>query len=415
MADTVILKNGEKLDGKITAETATEITVEYHETPSILETKTVKKTDIDKVEKEQPDEIAYLALKGTQPGPNSLPGTSYSQVLRPLQAFLVQYPKSAHAAEVSKTVEAFQADQKRVDSGELKFNNRWLSKEEAEKERVQLTGQALLGSMQDQSRRGDYIGALNTFDQFEKAAPGAKAYADAVDLAKQGATSLKGKADSMLANAKVHNAQRDKDMQLLSAAERAATVAAVNRQTAQENAAVEAANKAGSAWPPLLPNNEKVLADISSKAAEAKSKYTAIPIADIRKSIALSEGAREKIAKGDVDGATAALQQAQQLWSSNEMVARLTSDLKDAPAKAAAEAAPAPEEKPAPTAETAPTPPAPTPTAEAPVADQPAVEEKESFIKTPFGMVVCLLGVILVLGAIGAYRKVSKKANEIIE
>ena len=51
LADAVVLKGGERIEGKILSETDTEITIQYNVTASIKDDRTVKKTDVEKVEK----------------------------------------------------------------------------------------------------------------------------------------------------------------------------------------------------------------------------------------------------------------------------------------------------------------------------------------------------------------------------
>src|SRR4051794_25952099 len=87
VADTIILKSGEKIDGRVVSETDTEVTVEYKASASITDSRTVAKSDIQKIEKQAPDELAYQALKDIRPGPNSLPAATYDRTIQALQAF----------------------------------------------------------------------------------------------------------------------------------------------------------------------------------------------------------------------------------------------------------------------------------------------------------------------------------------
>jgi hypothetical protein len=407
-ADTIFLKSGEKLDGKILSETATQYTLEYHVSASITDTRTVQKTDVEKIDKEMPDEQPYQAIKGLKLGPNSLPAASYEAAVNRLQGFVNQFAQSSHAKEIQQNLQAFQEEKKRVDGGDIKLNDRWFNKEEAQKERVQLTGQSLYNYMQDQGRRGDLVGAMNTFDQIEKTAAGARAYPEAVDLAKKYAVSLKSAADQAKANWKVQKAERDKGIQIAAPAEKAEITAANDRRQKQEDAEIAAATRAGLSWPPFLPDNEKVLDGIGNKAVEAQKKLVNVPVQKMRQSLALTDKARDQVGQKDFVAADASLKQARELWSANELASRMAPDIAAAKVKAEAETKAAASVAAAAT---------PTPNTSHASSGAPSSggEEKPIFFFTPVGIVVSIVGIIFVLAALAAYRKVARRANEILE
>src|SRR2546422_5610697 len=90
-ADIVTLKSGEKIEGKILNETATEITIEFKVSASISDQRTVPKSDIASVEKPKPDEVLYQTLKNLKPGPNSFRPDAYDTIVAQLKAFTETY------------------------------------------------------------------------------------------------------------------------------------------------------------------------------------------------------------------------------------------------------------------------------------------------------------------------------------
>lgn len=426
-ADTITLKDGTKIEGKVQSETDKEVVIEEQVSASITDTRTVPKADIVKIDKASQDEPAFQALKNLKPGTNSLPAASYDQILRSLNAFVNNFPESTHVPEIKQQIAAWEAEKKRVDDGEVKFSNRWLSKEEAQKERYQLNGQAILTHMQQQYRQGDLVGALNSFDQFEKSYAGARSFPDAVELAKQILPALKTTADRTLQQAKYQQAEREKGVQLLSEPQRSQTLAAIQRENQQAAAAVEAANKAGLKWPPLVPV-EAALTSISAKVPEELRRLSELPVSTMRQSIQLADKARGLITEKNFDEADQALRDALQQWSANELATRLQTEantLKTASASAPAEEAPAaPETAPA---ESEAKPVLASATATDTSADASATEaaamantvaaehEEQGFFRTPAGIVTIIILTIIVLTVFFALRKISKRASEVIE
>src|SRR5687767_3643608 len=178
--DTVTLKSGEKIDGRILSETSAELKIEV-KSGGIVDERTVAKSDVAKVEKASADGVAWQPLKTLQPGANSLPAAQYDRVIGPLRSFVTQFPQSPHVADAQKALTAFEEEKKRVDAGELKLNGKWISKDEVQKERYQINALVALNYLREQQARGDIIGALNTFDVIERDYPGSRAYPDAVE------------------------------------------------------------------------------------------------------------------------------------------------------------------------------------------------------------------------------------------
>ena len=152
--DTVILKSGEKFEAKVLSETATEITISVQVTASIKDERVIKKADIDRIEKVKPDEVAWAALAGIEPGPDSLEAEEYQRVVAALEYFQVTFPESPQLPVVKQRLVKFQEEQRRVQEGQMKMNGEWLSKERVQEERIQIGGRILFNRMQRSAAGG---------------------------------------------------------------------------------------------------------------------------------------------------------------------------------------------------------------------------------------------------------------------
>lgn len=423
-ADTITLKNGDKIEGKIQSENDKEVVIEERISASITDMRPVPKADIAKIDKEAQDEPAFQAIKNLKPGPNSMPAASYDQITRSLNSFITSFPQSSHVGDVKQQLASWEEEKKRVDAGEVKLNNKWLSKEEAQNERYQINGQVIFNYMQQQYRQQDLVGAMNSFDQLERNYPGARSYPDAVELAKQILPALKSAADRTLQASKAQDAEREKGVQLQSEPQRSQTLAAIQREKQQATAAVEAANKANLKWPPMV-RSESALTAITAKIPDEQRRLAEIPVSKLRQSIQLADKAREQLAEKKFDDADATARQSIELWNANELATRLQTDISNQKTASTATPAPAAEEQPA--AST--TQPASADsnasasqstdsvsssenTAEASAADS---EEKPAFFKTWPGIVTLIVLAIIALTAFSALKKVSRRSSEVIE
>ena len=405
-ADTITLTNGEKLEGKVLSETATELTVEYRESAGITDQKVIKKSDVVSVMKEQPDEAAWKTIKDFKLGAFSLPARQYDELLKPLNFFANTYPQNAHAADVKKMQEAVESEKARVEAGEVKVADKWLSKEEAQKERYQINGLLAFNHMKSQSAAGDMIGALNTFDQLEKTYPGSKNYPDAADLAKQVLPALRATVTRAAQQLEVDAAGRK------TASNRAELEAAAAREQAAGEAAIAAAERAQQKWPALSSRSTKNLTALGTKAQAELQRLAALDVAKMRQSIQLAEKARILLDAKDLPAAEATLREASTAWATNEMTARITTELASARTAAIPESAPVEEPKPVEKPVEKPKPEAAAPTVVEVVEEE---EKPKSFFLTLPGAVTVVVLLAFVLVGINVFKKLKSRANDVLE
>ena len=410
-ADTITLNSGEKLTGRITSKTDTEITMSVQISAGISDERIIKKTDILKMEEDTPDALAWAKLKDIKLGKSSFPASSYDAAITSLKAFVTQYPKSAFAADAQKAADVFTDEKERVESGEVKLDNKWLSKEEAERERYQIAGLVALNYMRDRRASGDLIGALNTFDAIERNYPGSRSYPDAVELARQIVQIAQSQVTTGMQNFEAQKAEREKGLKISSPQQKAEILAAIKRDQDAAEAALAAATRQGLKWPPLFLNNDKSLHTINTKLSAEANRLASVPVAAMRTSIQAAEKARQALNKKEFDVAEEALKQASESWKVNELVVRLRPELLAASnAAAAASRAPAPAPAtPVPVAKVEVPPPPPEPVAEA------AEEPSRPFLLTPVGAITVLVLIAFVVVGVNTFRKFRRPPGETVE
>jgi hypothetical protein len=428
-ADTVTLKSGERIEGKIIGETDKELTLSVKISAAVTDDRVVAKADIAKVEKTSPETEAYKAISVIQPGANSLTPAQYEQVLRTLESYVGRFPNSVHAIDVQTTLNEFQAEKKRVEAGEVKVHQRWYSKAEAEKEKAQIGGLLTFEYMKAQSAAGDVIGALNTFVTLEKNYPGAAVLPDGIELAKQLVASLKPAVDRAIPNQKILKADREKGFAAAGPADRADLMAAYKREQTQAEDAVAAATAVGK-WPPLIPGSEKSLTALQTLIAKEIPRLALLPVEKMKDSVELSNSAKQKMDAKDLDGAADGFKDATALWPANELAIRMTKEItklktevKKAPVVAAATPTPTPASAspfdPLPNGDS-PAPPKPDhkisaastgDTASAPAVAAKKPEEAKPFYMTLGGAIGIVVAIAVALIGLNIFRKMRADAD----
>ena len=396
--DTLTLRNGEKIEGKITAETKTEITIEAKVSASIIDSRTIRRSEVLSVAKDAPDEGAWQPLRNLTPGANSLPLVSYDAAINQLQGFIAQFPQSAHTVEAKKIAEAFSADKKRVETGEVKLEGKWLSKN-APKESYQTNALLAFNHMKGQST-ADPAGALKTFDAIERSFPGSRIYPETIELAKSilDARLTKLTSQEQAAHGEMIKHVKDLDRFLRQAEQRGDSQ---RQATAQQREALLRASDQER-------DNLRALGDRVHREKTAIDRLDNLPTSRMRGSLQAVDRAKAAIENKNFAAAEKELQEAAKLWGANELVARLREDLQTA--RTIAATAP-PSEPIAPTpAEATPPKDAPVvaalePPASATIADQSEADPEKPFLLTRAGMITVIIGVFFLIAVVNARKK----------
>jgi hypothetical protein len=422
MADTITLKDGTTVEGKITQENDTQVTISVHVSDTISDDQVLQRADIVKIEKTPEDGIAFDQMKNWKPDPWAmLSPETYKATIGQLQAFLDKYPQSSHVADVKTMLATFQDEQKHQQAGEVKLYGLWISPKEAAARAVQIQAQTIYLKMQAIAAQGDLIGALNAFDQLEKGFPNTRVYPAAIEKAKALQTELLLRVSRAADNLKLTDAKWQQGVTITAEPAKSQIIAARQAENAQNEAILEAATKAGTKWPPLIPQSQKSLDALISLLNGEKARLAALPVEKMNASIEESDKASESVSANDLNAATTFLVGAKTLWPANEeadYLLTIISDIKAArahPEKAAGPVKVALRPTPKLAATATPTP-KPRPSATPVVASTPEPEEKPSLvdffftIKGAATVVGCLLALI---GIVSFLQK--RKQNKVEE
>jgi hypothetical protein len=419
MADTVILKSGEKVEGKILEETDAQVTVQIKISSSITDERVVKRADIAKIDKVKPDEQAWPLVKSLALEEDSAELTEYQEKAARLNNFLSTYPTSSHADEAKAKLAQFEEERKRVAAGEMKLGGKWLSKTEVQEERGQIGGTILLKRMKRMAAAGQITEAMNVFDAMQKNYAGSFAMPEAIELGRQLTPQIKAAAEKQKERLKAQADENKRRLEVAQGQEREQLATMLRNRAAQEEAVLSAIEKSQVKWFPLTPSNERTLSALASRASSESSSLNSKPVDKMRQSIRATETARTAIAAKDTAATEKALSEAQSTWSENELAKRLkaqfTEERKSWPTvaaleeaarkKAAAEAAAKEAAKAKPTPAVA----------SAPVVEETIKSREDPFYTKPiFWVALALIGGFGVLG-MKALRKVQDPNKNILD
>ncbi len=357
-ADTVLLKTGQRVEGKIINETPQFVTVEVPFSETIMEKRIIARADIATVEKVAGEDIAYQGIQET-PDPDTLLGPeAVNEFLDGrLRPFVKEYPNYVHVPELKKRIARLEADAKRLDSGDIKIFGMWLSPSQQTAEKYQVEAARIFVELRKLNERDAFGDVLNEFGILSTKFPGSIGYVRAVPIAKEAARSFIQQIDFTLANLPATLAERQQSLDLAGVGNRAQVQSALDRQDAYAVSLAERARTQRVDFYAILAYDEKGLTAMRKSAAKLLQTIDSINTASLERAIKVIVQTHSFIESGNLAAAETTSRDLAEEWPKYEGVARIKQRIdtakrdvemkKAADQKAAAEAAKAAEPAPA--------------------------------------------------------------------
>lgn len=337
-ADWIELKDGTRVEGEISSVTTNEIVIEVQRTPTIREETSYPRADVANFQRATPDDLSFAEIAGLQPPATADDPAVYTVLLdQKVRPFMEKFPYSKHLPAARKLSAQFEAEQARIKAGEVKIDGTWITVEEMQADRPEISARLILAKMK---AAPDPAAALALFDSLEKTRATSSAYPAAAKLARTKIDELRvavAKARTDLAR---REAEQAEGLKLASADRRALLQTGIDQEKAAIEAQVARAKQAGSKWPPLVPET-KTLDELEKLASSEGTRLAALNVESMEQALAALERTDADLAAGNIASAKENLATAQKLWSQSARIAALQEKLKLAEQAAAAAPTPA--------------------------------------------------------------------------
>ena len=235
-ADTFVLKGGTKLDGVILHEDATTYTLEVKITKGIKDERQIPKADVLKIEREDPSQAAFAALRNLTPTPDVLSAEEYTPKIRRVKNFLRDYPTSSRVADAKKILETLQSEAQEIGAGAIKLNGKIVADAQYKSNQYELDAVARAAKIRKRVMESKTLQALRAFSEMDKDFRNTSAYAGLVPRMQQVIASYIDEVGQSLATLDARLKVRTLGLERMSTMDRRSTETAIR----QENAAIEA-------------------------------------------------------------------------------------------------------------------------------------------------------------------------------
>lgn len=335
-ADTVTLRSGEVLQGKVLKESPEAIVMEYRFSSTIMDERTISRSDILKVERELADTKEFQEIQKIESPATVLDASWYDQMIQgKLVPFLKSYSYSANTPAVREKIAFFEERKKRLADGKLKVNGRWLTAEEAVVESYQLDAYRAYEAMRADLESNRLIGGLNAFGVFEQKWPFSATYPDAVNLTRETLQKLDQFLTHQLRNYPFQEEQRKLSLERAPIEQRSQVEAAQLRDIEAAKAAIAASKTAGK-FPQYSPLIKSSMEELQNALRAESKRLDAIDLKPLQKGVNEARLAASQIEQKQLALAETSLKNAETAWPKLESLPRLKAYLETVRAAALA-------------------------------------------------------------------------------
>lgn len=183
VADTFVLNDGTELEGELIRETETHYLARINVTPTIRERRELAKADVKEIRRTPADEIAFEKLEEFPTFSTARSSEPYQVHLDRINSFIEEFPDSDYNAELIEIKNRYQQEIDRLEKGEAKLNDEWISKEELDKFPYRYDAKFLLNSLRQNNAQGYLLNTLIEFEQNKEDFQNSESFGEMVEEA----------------------------------------------------------------------------------------------------------------------------------------------------------------------------------------------------------------------------------------
>jgi hypothetical protein len=298
LADAVILKDGTKLEGKITRETADLVTIKGE---GISNVKDVLKSNILRIERSGPDDTHFGGIKGLIPTPDRLSIEEYQERVGKCTAFLNIHTTSKHAATVKLMKIKLEDELKKAARGALKFKGRWIPASDRITDAYEIDAEIELSEMKVDLEQNRYTQGLRHFETIQSDFAASEHYADARDLTLKALAAYKPRVQSQLAGVDRKLKERAENVLRVQPGRRAEEQKALDRKDAAYKKLILSEKARKTKWVTLNDYHRDPLRQVLSSIEASLKTLGAPPASDTKLAGPLYREAWSAAQDGDIE------------------------------------------------------------------------------------------------------------------
>lgn len=277
-ADTIILKNGTRYQGRILKDDGDSYLLEIQVTRSIKDERRVAKADIEKIEKENVAASDFAGLAKLTDTPDLLEVDDYEVRIRKLRAFIDKHSAAKETTEARKMIETLEAERDTIAGGAIKLNGRMISPSDIMADAVGIDATILGIQFERAAASGKTLDALRLYGKLESQFANSSAQTAALGTATQLLANYETQIARSLATLDARTRERTVGLERMPATDRERAKRIFAEQAAAFQTQIAAEKEQGIKWLSVDPFNKSSL-DNAKRRIESEIKRLERPAA----------------------------------------------------------------------------------------------------------------------------------------
>lgn len=338
-ADTIKLKDGTVLEGKIIKEAPDVIQFEYNISKGIKDIKTIKRSDIKVIDKEEADEIALEEIKKILPTASLLTAGDYDKILAGKPAdFMAEFKTSKLKSSVQDVIDQLLAEKAKIEANSIKIDGKWITAEEAQVDPYNHNALILATRMKASIGDRKYWFALTQFEKLEKEFEFSTAYTESINTVLETLPKYEARLTQYKRNHPLRMTQREKDLKSMEAIDRVQTESAFQAKQKRFEDGRQEAKDRKERWTPVSEWNLPSVSENLELIIKETARLGKLDPTKTRTAAKMLAGAFQDLADNKLTSAQSKLDKAKTNGADGEVINDLTEKI-DAGRKAARAAA----------------------------------------------------------------------------
>ncbi|MCF7674206.1 MAG: hypothetical protein K9N23_06210 [Akkermansiaceae bacterium] len=255
-ADTITLKDGTVLEGKILRTEGDVFVIEYNRTKSgsIKDIKRVPRLQVNKIIEVREDEIAFAKLEKLVPTPDLLTAEDYAERVQAVQAFLAKFPTGTRTKAANALIQTLTDEAQKVEAGGRKIDGLMIPAADYRANAYDMDARVLETKIRQEATARHSIIALRTFAKLDENFAPSKSYREVLPVVVKLLQSLRVQVAASISTYEARMEKQASELESMSGTEQATVKRAIEQRAAALESRYQAEKSAGQAW--VTPSSE---------------------------------------------------------------------------------------------------------------------------------------------------------------
>ena len=263
LADTIVLQDGTKVEGKILRTTEESCVIQVQVTKSIRDERTIPRSTIRSIVKEDPAVAAFEAVRNLGSVPELAPKSEYDVRIAAVEKFLKAYPAATSAADAKTLLAKLKQEREVIAAGGVKFGGKLVSAAEKRADAYEIDAKVAASEIHALAKDGQVTAALRKFTRFDRNFAGSAVYKQNLPALVNMLQTFSAQVSAQAADVPRMIQERKKGLAAMPQADRQRAITLIKEEQADYERRVLAEKAAREPWLSLDPYHAEVLGETS--------------------------------------------------------------------------------------------------------------------------------------------------------